>query len=320
MKSRILLGLIMIFAFSFMAFTSENDDSKNVASTENYYAPDIPDPQIIGTEVTGNCKMNIIFLAEGFKPSELSEFKDLCDQAKATILGIDPFSSYSNYINFWRVDSPSKTSGIKTKKFVAPACNGTTGMDTTSRTPWEVFDNRVGLEYYVGMESWRRDALEKLYGGYANNGYAYTIIITNTPNVWRGGAEFPNVDQYNTITNPKVSNMIVSRYDDGAYFDFLIRHEFGHSFGNMDDEYIDADSHCAITNYESWYLPPVPKANIKTVPTLGWYQGGRYVPTGYWRETFNSIMKEDYFATSYAPLQKQILADRLKKEIGCNPN
>ena len=210
---------------------------------------------------------------------------------------MEPFASNSTSINFWRVDSPSITSGIKSKQF-SGICNGTTGTTTKKRTPWEVYSNRVGLQYYTGMEPWARDKLEKLYSNYATGDYAYTIIIANT-NEWRGGAEFPGVTEYNTIPNPKVSNMIISKYYGGDGFKFLVRHEFGHSFGNMDDEYVDTLSHCAISNYESWYLPPTPKDNVLTYNPGGWAEGARYLPTGYWRETKNSIMNQGYDSTSF---------------------
>jgi len=278
-------------------------------------APTFPDPIIIGDENTG-CVANIIFLAEGFTESQMSEFRDLCDIAKQAILDVAPYSYVTDHLNFYRVESPSRTSGIRSIAFTS-RCGTPTGSNTSSRTAWSVYSNRVGLERYVGMKSAMRDYLEDLYGGYATGDYAYTIIIANTTEYF-GGAEFPGVTEYNTIANPKVSNMIVSKYLSGAYFKFLVRHEFGHSFGNMDDEYIDPDTNCAINSYEPWFLPPTPKLNIRTYASSGWVEGGRYVPTGYWREWENSIMNNDYFSTTLSPIQEAIVKKRLSVAIGCH--
>jgi hypothetical protein len=166
------------------------------------------------------------------------------------------------------------------------------------------------------MEPWRRNALENMFSNYATGDYAYTIIIANTTDYY-GGAEFPGVTEYNTILTPKVSNMIVSKYDSGNGFKFLVRHEFGHSFGNMDDEYVDSDTNCAIGTYEPWYLPPTPKANVFTFDPGGWYPGARYVLSGYWREWDNSIMRSDASSTTFSPKQFEIVKQRIKEAVAC---
>lgn len=311
--------IFLILIFVVICSCSKEDSPESDQNIENdiglqQRAPSIPEPVIIGQENTG-CIANIIFLAEGFTDSEMTEFKNLCDIAKQAILDMEPFASAINNLNFYRVDSPSKTSGIKTKQFTS-VCNATTGVNTSSRTPWSVFGNRVGLEYYAGMEPWRRNALEYLFSNYATGDYAYTIIIANTTDYY-GGAEFPGVTEYNTILTPKVSNMIVSKYDSGNGFKFLIRHEFGHSFGNMDDEYVDSDTNCAIETYESWYLPPTPKANVLTFNPGGWSPGARYVLSGYWREWGNSIMRSDASSTTFSPRQFNIVKQRIKEAVAC---
>ena len=188
-------------------------------------------------------------------------------------------------------------------------------MNTSSTTPWSVFGNRVGIQHYVGMEPLKRDSLEQLYSNYATGDYAYTIIIANTSDYY-GGAEFPGVTEYNTIVNPKVSNMIVSKFDSGDIFKFLIRHEFGHSFGNMDDEYEDVESACAMKE-QPGAIPQTPKSNLLTYNPGSWFEGARYVSTGYWREWENSIMRDDYSSTTFSPKQRAVVNQRIVDAIGC---
>jgi len=310
MKKSILLILI-----SFAICSCNNDDfPDDEGSKEACEDSEIPCPVIIGQENEG-CVANIIFLAEGFTDSEMTEFITLCDVAKQAILDMEPFASASNSLNFYRVNSPSITSGIKTKKFTS-ICHDNNVMNTSSTTPWSVFGNRVGIQHYVGMDSLKRDSLEQLFGNYATGDYVYTIIIANTTGYY-GGAEFPGVTEHNTVLNPKVSNLIVSKYDSGDGFKYLIRHEFGHSFGNMDDEYEGAETQCAIENYEPWYLPQEPKLNLLTYNPGSWFEGARYVSTGYWREWENSIMRSDSYSTTFSPIQREVVNQRLVDAIGC---
>ena len=300
--------IYLIFVLT-LALCSCLDEDPSDKCTESA----IPCPVIIGQENTG-CAVNIIFLAEGFTESEMPEFRELTGLAKQAILDMEPFASAANSLNFYRVESPSATSGIKTKQYTS-VCNGTTGEDTFSETPWGVFTNRVGLGHYAGMEPVKRDLLEELYGDYATGDYAYTIILANTT-AYYGGAEFPGVTEYNTIARPRVSNMIVSKYNAGEEFKFLIRHEFGHSFGNLDDEYEDPKYHCAV-QHEAWFLPETPKLNVLTYNPGSWFEGARYVATGYWREWKNSIMRANQNLTEFSPVQRSIVEKRLTEAIGC---
>jgi len=306
---------IVLILISFAICSCNNDGlPDDQESKEACIDSTVPCPVIIGQENEG-CVANIVFLAEGFTDSEMTEFMTLCDVAKQAILDMEPFASASNSLNFYRVNSPSITSGIKTKQFTT-ACYENNVMNTSSTTPWSVFGNRVGIQHYVGMEPLKRNSLEQLYSNYATGDYAYTIIIANTTGFY-GGAEFPGVTEYNTIVNPKVSNMIVSKNDGGDTFKYMIRHEFGHSFGNMDDEYEDLKTECAIVTYESWYLPQEPKPNVLTYNPNTWFEGARYVSTGYWREWENSIMRSDSHATTFSPKQREIVNQRLSEAIGC---
>lgn len=291
---------------------SENLQADLIANQNR--APEYPEPEIMD-EFNSGCVANIIFLAEGFRKSEMSEFKELTDIAKQAILDMVPFSSVTNHLNFYRVYSASETSGVGERKFES-GCNGITGDDYAPATAWGVFTNRVGMSHYAGTKSEVRAYIDDLYSVYATGDYAYTIIIANST-AYFGGAEFPGVTEHNDIENPKVSNMIVSKYDSGDIFKFLVRHEFGHSFGNMDDEYVHGLTDCVISHYEPWFLPPTPKWNLRLSDPGGWFEGARYVPTGYWRQWENSIMRDDYYTTTFSPVQANIVKKRLSIAIEC---
>jgi len=145
MKKSILLILI-----SFAICSCNNDDfHDSEEDKEACIDSAVPCPVIMGQENKG-CVANIIFLAEGFTDSEMAEFINLCGIAKQAILDMEPFASASNSLNFYRVNSPSITSGIKTKQFTS-ICHDNNVITTSSTTPWSVFGNRVGIQHFAGM-------------------------------------------------------------------------------------------------------------------------------------------------------------------------
>jgi len=315
MKKSVLLILLVTIIFSCSKENAQESETLQAdLITEQNKAPEYPEPEIMD-EFNSGCVANIIFLAEGFRESEMAEFKALADIAKQSILDMEPFSSVTNHLNFYRVDSPSHESGVSSIKFDND-CDSDPGDEEYVDTAWAVHSNRIGLTRYLGLKPEVRHYIDDLYGGYATGDFAYTVIIVNSTQ-YLGGAEFPGVTEHNDIENPRVSNMIISKYDSGDIFKFLVRHEFGHSFGDLADEYVDEDTYCAIHNFEHWFLPPVPRLNLRLSNPGGWFEGGRYVPTGIWRQWDNSIMNSDYYANEYAPIQQDIIKKRLSIAIEC---
>ena len=306
---------ILYFLLIVCGFASCSDDEipKEELVVEPCLNSEIPCPVIIGEKNEG-CVVNIIFIAEGFTEEELPEFKNLSDTAKSAILDMEPFASSAQKLNFYRVESPSKTSGISSIQYTSE-CNGTTGTNLYKDTPWGVHKNKDGLERFLGMDESKRDSLETLFGYYATGDYAYTIIIANSSE-YLGGAEFPGLMEHNLNNTPKVSNMIISKHHGGDFFKYLVRHEFGHSFGDLDDEYVDPTALCSLRERE-WFLNSTIKANILTYNPGTWYEGARYVPTGYWREWQNSIMRTGYYETEFSPIQTMIVEKRLETAVGC---
>ena len=282
--------------------------------------PAMPNPVLINN--SGNaatlCNFNVLFLAEGFKSSEMSEFNTLASQGRDAILDMEPFKSNEGHINFYRVNTPSTDSGVGEQAFSSTCSGANPGTDVFVNTFWRVKSNRVGLSRYLGMGLSPRTIIENYFGSYKTGEYVYVIVITNTPNEWLAGAEFPGATEHN-IDKPKASVAIVSRYDDGAYYEWLIKHEFGHSFAGLEDEYENdpENTYCAMHTYEPHMLPTIPTANIKTSDPGNWVQGGRYQSTGMWRWTANSIMRNDWAATEYNAVQREVVVDIFNRATDC---
>lgn len=333
MKKLFLILFLAIFlvGYSNQPLLSEEVSELKVSDTTTVKNPTLPAPVLMNNSGVGQnttCYFDIIFLAEGFTSSEQSTFNSIAAQARDAILAFEPFNGEEDHINFWRVNTvsgvSSATNGLSEKSFTAPSCGGTTGTNVNVNTPWRVYSNRIGLSRYLGVTPTVRANIDSTYGSYATGSYAQIIIITNTPystlgnDAWMAGAEFPGVAQDGTTTyDTGVS--IVSRFDDSTYFDFLVVHEFSHTFGGLADEYDNdaEDTLCKMTNHESWYLPATLEPNLKATNPGGWFQGGRYdyTTSGPWREVSNGIMNTGWTASSYPPTSLAAVKVRFKQSV-----
>ncbi|MDD1779931.1 M64 family metallopeptidase [Enterovibrio sp. ZSDZ35] len=111
-------------------------------------------------------------------------------------------------------------------------------------------------------------------------------------------------------------------------------HELGHSFADLHDEYSDSgdigpanfcDSNvCSDFNFVPWkhFLPgdvtidTVCKETTASCPsgTAGWYEGGKYQPTGMWRSTDISIMRSNGYP--FHAYNAERWANRLYQKAG----
>jgi hypothetical protein len=89
-------------------------------------------------------------------------------------------------------------------------------------------------------------------------------------------------------------------------------HEFGHSFGDLDDEYLDSVYAANAPTYEPdvWYYGN--RLNVRDANPGGWYQGARYVTTKY-RATDDDLMKNIY-ASGFGSPNEALLQDRIDDE------
>ncbi|MCB0463514.1 MAG: M64 family metallopeptidase [Flavobacteriaceae bacterium] len=264
-------------------------------------------PVLMHTENV-ECHFRVLIIAEGFKDTEMSTFDTYADKAMDAILDIEPFDSNSSKINFYKVSSESVDSGIATRAavdvcedcedIVDPGGNYNQLYEVTKDTHWDCAFNRANSSYYLGMSLTKRQKLEDDYGDFAGGNRVFAIIICNTTS-WGGGAEFPGLCEHTSITNPKVSVAIINKVTPDAHFNFLVTHEFGHSFGDLDDEYFeDAEIACAIEEHENFLWVYANRLNVKDTNPGGWYAGARYVSSK-WRATDNDLMRGKYVSGAY---------------------
>jgi hypothetical protein len=125
-----------------------------------------------------------------------------------------------------------------------------------------------------------------------------------------------------------MSICIITKDTEFNSFGNLFLHEFAHSFGDLDDEYIDEtldlagnlipypiNTAYAIKTYDSDFWNYANRPNVKDTDPGGWFQGARNVSNGKWRSTLDSLMKSVVsYPGGFGPLNISLLQDRVDAE------
>jgi hypothetical protein len=149
--------------------------------------------------------LDIAFVGEGYTTKEIDVFKADLDRFTRLLLGQRPYSELRDRINIRGVLKPSIDSG----------CDEPT-KNLWRSTPVGASFNALGSPRYLLTESNR--ALRDVA---ANVPYDALIIMVNHQRYGGGGL----YNRYCTFTAH------------GPFADYLLLHEFGHSFGGLADEY-----------------------------------------------------------------------------------
>ena len=212
---------------------------------------------------TSSEHIKVVFVADGFTSSQLSSFDTYAQDAKDAILGIEPYASNTGKFNFYKVRTASTQSGRSVQG------------GTTKNTYWNVYSNEWGLTRYFGMPSASYTALDNLLGDLSCGEMVYVVMISNDPTYGGYG------DLYSYVSGRNVSVCIVPTSAQSYTFDFLVTHEFGHSFGDLDDEYVDASFVAAAQINDPGFLSHPNRPNVKNTNPGGWLAGARYVTNKY---------------------------------------
>jgi len=266
--------LFLLFAMAFTVFANAQ----------------VTPTRLWGTETNNHFKIYIV--ADGFTSSQMTTFNNHAnDVADLFLQELAPFneSTYKAKYCIYRVNTISTQSGYSVQ--------GGTQKDTY----WDLFTNNAGLGHYYGVPQASRDKLEDWYGYDSKGETVFVIFLSNNTNYAGYGDILELVDS-------NISVMVSSV--DSTYKDFLVSHEFGHSFANLDDEYVDA-VYAATSEGSDYIANGGNRLNIKNSNPGGWLEGGRYVATGKWRYG-NGLMRSATWA--FHDGNKQLVRNRINAE------
>lgn len=253
----------------------------------------------------GPATINVAIVGEGYTQAEMPKFYEQAQTAVNSILSYEPFSSRQDAFNFIAVEAPSAESGVSVPK-----------RGEWKDTPFgSHFSTFYADRYLTTSHVWAvHDALEGVP-------YEHIIILANTDEYGGGGI-------YNAQTLTAAGN---------EWFEPVVAHEFGHSFGGLADEYFYDHPDIATNSYPTDVEPWEP--NITTLvdfqskwadmlpagthiptqaregstaedndPALGVYEGGGYVAHGVYRPVDYCRMRATKSAQVFCPVCQRALA------------
>lgn len=145
-------------------------------------------------------KFHVLVIASGFSAADMSEFTARAAQLGSYILAREPFQSFSSLMEV------------------------------------HIYENTVDLGCYSGCGGIDRLLCcdtSKVISAAASSGYLFDeIIVLHNTDVYCGGGYREYMDAYKTNSY----NSFAASYK-GDFFKEVVLHEFGHSFGNLCDEY-----------------------------------------------------------------------------------
>ena len=251
-------------------------------------------PIFMGSKPFNTAHFKIYILADGFTSGEQSIFNAYAQDVKNSITSLSPFSENLDKINFYRVNSESNETGVSSLDATG------TYYEIVKDTHWKTYVNNQGLPHFYGIPVESRNKIRDLYSKDSKGEQVYIIVISNNPN-------YGGYGEFNAYVEDNIPLMITSR--NSSSFSFLTRHEFGHSFSALDDEYVDSD----FANSEAGqnYLNNFPNAlNVKDYNPGGWYKGARYVS---WKYRFGNALMRGTLLT-YHSRNEGLVQDRINEE------
>lgn len=240
-------------------------------------------------------QVNMVVLGDGYTADQLDDFAAHAQTFIDAFFAYEPFATQGAHFNVWRIDIVSTESGVSTpsapKDTALEALLGCFNIDRLLCVNSALADAAVA----AALPDLRADV---------------RIVLANSDLYGGGGGYWAAA----TAANPFSGEVAI--------------HEIGHSFGLLNDEYVDqaicnagtygppgeinasAQSGRTTVPWASWIDPGTPVPTTTTTPaTPGVYEGAHYCPTGSFRPTYRSLMN------ALGQPFEQVNAEQLVREI-----
>jgi len=149
--------------------------------------------------------LDIVVLGDGYEGWQMAKYRADVARFTRVLLAAEPFKRHKERINIWAVESPSRQSGVDEPR-----------KGIFRDTALSVSFNTFGSARYMMTED--NKALRDVA---ANAPYDAIFIMVNTSRYGGGG----------------IYNLYGSYVADNEYDEYVMVHEFGHSFVGLADEY-----------------------------------------------------------------------------------
>ncbi|HEY5912599.1 MAG TPA: M64 family metallopeptidase [Verrucomicrobiae bacterium] len=229
-------------------------------------------------------RINIVFLSEGYLPSQTNQFASDVGRALAGMIRTPPFDAYSNYFNAFTIFVPSVEAGSD---------HPSTGVfkDTYFNSSYDSY----GIARLITIPPNDRD------GTYANGQGKVNLLLQNLMPEYDLSVLIVNDAQYGgSGGSPLIASVNASSAE-------IATHELGHTYSGLGDEYDAAypgypdteepnttrQTNRTLIKWTTWILPstPVPTPETPAYAALvGLFEGAHYHATAWYRPKLDCKM------------------------------
>lgn len=269
---------------------------------------------------SGN-RVDFLVMGDGYAASEQAKFNADAASVAANFLNVTPYKEYQAFVNVGTLFTASTQSGADHPTYNASCASAsmpTCCADATMQT-----------------DPLRGTFVDTAFDATYCSSNIHRLLVVNRAKVLTAAGAFPDWDMILVIVNdttyggsggnPGVTSMHATAVD-------IARHEYGHSFTTLADEYATAfpgypacsdlagaapcernvtnQTTRSLIKWNPWILGSTPVPTTGTDPALvGLYQGARYLTTGMYRPQVNCLMRT--LGTSFCRICAQSYVLRL---------
>ncbi|MEU6409370.1 M64 family metallopeptidase [Microbispora sp. NPDC046933] len=279
----------------------------SLAAPAPAHAAEAGSATVVPIQVTGDPakRFNLIIMGDGYTEAELPRFAADTDQQLNVMWSIEPYKSYRNYFNVYRVDIVSGESGV--------GCDP--GLEAGKKnTP-------LGMAFWGGCNPGSVQRLITMSNSAANR---YAGMVAGTSSANRQILALANSGTYGGAGGTYATSS-----GHNSMSALIAPHEIGHSLGGLQDEYTyysrgvdggpypggepSSAHHTLLTGQQMkdqrkkwwrWLGEPSEAGGV-----IGRYEGGLYYSSKVWRPSEHSIMRTlGYY---YDQVGREVMTQRI---------
>ena len=268
------------------------------------------DATVVPIQVTGppDQRLNLLIMGDGYQAGEMQKFRDQVDKHLNIQWSIEPYKSYRDYFNVYRIEVVSGVSGI-----TCDPDDGNVQRNTVFHLQYQAtcpapFDAR-GITLGTGGNA----AVEK-----------YAAMIPGVTTANRQVLLLANTNTYGGI-----GGTLATTSGGAPQGPLISPHELGHSLGNLQDEYPysarnvpggaytggePTSAHHTIqtieqmlTNHTKWWRWLGEESESGGV--IGRYESGNTRSSGIWRPSQHSIMR--WLGNHFDQVGREVMTQRI---------
>jgi len=248
-------------------------------------------------------RVDLLIMGDGYTLAQQGQFTLDATRVLSGFFGISPLSQYRNYFNTHLLFTPSNQSGADHPPYEAN-CNSS----SCCGDPQSLLDPLQGTFVDTAFDA-----------GFCNANI-HRLLRVNYEKVYAAASAVPDWDEIVVIVNDPVYGGLgggVAAFTVHEDCVSIMQHEFGHSFGNLADEYEDPypgywmcsdvsgyPCEANVTDvtareaikWNSWIspttpIPTIPKWDPAFADVVGLFEGARYQSIGMYRPGQDCLMR-----------------------------